>query len=47
MPFGAISSKYDWDKKSYGLYKSEFMMNMDNYSAEYWLRQQMAFDGRP
>jgi len=47
MPFGAISSKYSWDKKSYGLYKSEFMMNMDNYAAEYWLRQQMAYEGRP
>jgi hypothetical protein len=46
-PFNPITSKYGWDKKSYGLYKSEFMMNMDNYSAEYYLRQQFAYEGRP
>jgi len=28
-PFNQIDSKYSWDKKSYGIYKSEFMMNMD------------------
>lgn len=42
-PFNKITSKYGWSKTSYLTYKSEFMMNMDNYSAEYWLRQQFQF----
>jgi len=42
-----LTSRYGWDKKAYGLYKSEFMMNMDNYSAEYYLKNQFAFEGRP
>ena len=45
-PFNQVTSKYGWDKKAYGLYKSEFMMNMDNYSAEYYLRQQFKFEKR-
>ena len=46
-PFKTLTSKYGWDKKSYGLYKSEFMMNMDNYAAEYYLKNQFAQEGRP
>ena len=42
-PFKTLTSKYGWDKKSYGLYKSEFMMNMDNYAAEYYLKNEFAF----
>jgi len=46
-PFKHVDSKYDFDKFSYLLYKNEFMMNMDTYSADYYLQQQFAAEKRP
>ena len=37
-PFKKLTSKYGYDKKAYAKWKSEFMMNMDNYAAEYYLK---------
>lgn len=41
-----MKSKSDYDKKAYVKWKNEFMMNIDNYSAEYYLRAQFATQGR-
>lgn len=41
-PFTKLKSKFDFDKRAYVKWKNEFMMNMDNYAAEYYLRAQFA-----
>jgi len=46
-PFNKVTSKYDFDKTAYLAYKSEFMMNMDTYSADFYLQQQFKVEKRP
>jgi len=45
-PFNPVENKHDYDKKAFGTYKDEFMMNMDTYSADYYLRQNFHAENR-
>lgn len=37
-PFTPVTDKYSYDKKAFLKYKAEFMMNMDTYSADFYLQ---------